>query len=165
MVGIGVCSDNYMSAQGDPHLEKCSPLPTFKQISERCSYDLHSCTILSKVSHVLVLTTHPHIENFVSPKLILILPVSLSFLFALPETSSTMMGRNNIGLHLCSHYNFKGKDSKVASVMSTVYICQILLIMSRNFCLFYSLLNVVGFNHRVVGFLPNVFFTSIEQLV
>lgn len=107
MVGIGVCSDHYMSAQGDPHLEKCPPLPTFKQISARCSYDLRSYTILSKASHVLVLTAHPHIENFVSPKLILILPVSLSFLFALPETSRTMMGRNNIGLHLCSHYNIK----------------------------------------------------------
>lgn len=121
--------------------------------------------ITYKVSQIIVLTACPHIGNFVSPKLILILPVSLSCLFVSPQTSRIMIDRNHMSWHLCYLFNLKGKDFKVVSVISTVCICQIPLIKRRKFYFFYSFLSVVVFNHRVVEFLSNVSFMSIELLV
>lgn len=97
--------------------------------------------ITCEVSHIIVLIACLQREHFVSPNLILTLPISFSCLCVLPKTSSTMMNRNNNSGYLCHISDFKEKNSKAVSVVCTVYICWSVLIKLRNFSFFYSLLS------------------------
>ena len=125
--------------RNESHILKTVP---FSSLSNRFpNIDL----LTYKVSQIIVLITCLQIENFVPRSLILILPISFSYLCVLPEISS-IMDRNNNGYLRCIS-DFKGKDSKVVSMVFTVHISQILLIKLRNFSICYSLLSIVC-NHE-----------------
>lgn len=122
----------------ESHILKNAP---FSSLSNR----FPNIDLTYKVSQIIVLITCLQIENFFLSSLILILPISFSYLYVLPEISSTMDRNNSWYLRCIS--DFKGKDSKVVSMMFTVHISQILLIKLRNFSTCYSLLSILC-NHK-----------------
>lgn len=97
----------------ESHILKNAP---FSSLSNR----FPNIDLTYKVSQIIVLITCLQIENFFLSSLILILPISFSYLYVLPEISSTMDRNNSWYLRCIS--DFKGKDSKVVSMMFTVHI-------------------------------------------